>query len=291
MISILIPIKNWDTTSLINSLVKQGNSVNVSYEIIAIDDFSNSKHDEYNFSMNQYDFVEVFRNEKELGKAKTRNLLAEKANYDWMIFVDDDSFVEDDFIKNYILEIRKGNSDVICGGKIYSSTPPSNKEYSLQWNFGVKRDTKTVDQRNVAKYKYFTSNNFALNTIAFATTMFNESDYSVGFENILFGKTLSENNKRITHINNPTKHIGLKTNQELITKSESNIHNLVKLYKKGTLDKTDIELLTQHYKRKTIISLFGKYSKDFARNRAINKGCLFGFDLYRLILLTEELID
>jgi hypothetical protein len=36
--------------------------------------------------------------------------------------------------------------------------------------------------------------------------------------------------------------------------------------------------------------MFGKYSKEFARKRALNKGCLFGFDLYRLIILTEKLV-
>jgi len=175
MISILIPIYNWDTTTLINSLVKQGNSINVPYEIIAIDDFSNSDHDEMNFSMNHYDFVEVYRNEKNLGRSRTRNLLAEKAQYNWLLFIDADSFIED-------------------------------------------------------------------------------------------------------------KGVFLK-------KSVKAVENLVKLYKDGKLNKDDVTLLTQHFKRKTIVNTFGKYSKEFARKRAVNKGCMFGFDLYRLIVLTEKLAE
>ena len=203
MISILIPIYNWDTTTLINSLVKQGNSINVPYEIIAIDDFSNSEHDDFNFSMNHYDFVKVYRNEKNLGRSKTRNLLAEKAQYNWLLFVDADSFVEDKFLVNYVKEIQKGEADVICGGTIYSAIPPSKIEYKLHWNYGTKREVKSAKQRNELGFNSFASNNFAINSLTFATNQFDESLTEYGHEDTLLGKQLERSGAKIFHINNP----------------------------------------------------------------------------------------
>lgn len=291
MISILIPIYNWDTTTLINSLVKQGNSINVPYEIIAIDDFSNSDHDEMNFSMNHYDFVEVYRNEKNLGRSRTRNLLAEKAQYNWLLFIDADSFIEDKFLVNYVKEIQKAEADVICGGTIYSSIPPTKNEYKLHWSYGTKREVKSAKQRNELGFNSFASNNFAINSLTFATNQFDESLTQYGHEDTLLGKQLAKSKAKISHIYNPVKHLGIETNGVFLKKSVKAVENLVKLYKDGKLNKDDVTLLTQHFKRKTIVNTFGKYSKEFARKRAVNKGCMFGFDLYRLIVLTEKLAE
>ena len=291
MISILIPIYNWDATTLINSLVKQGNSINVPYEIIAIDDFSNSPHDEMNFSMNHYDFVEVYRNEKNLGRSRTRNLLAEKSQYNWLIFIDADSFVDEKFLVNYVKEIQKSEANVICGGTIYSTTPPSKSEYKLHWNYGTKREVKSAKIRSESGFKSFTSNNFAIASMTFATNQFDESITEYGHEDTLLGKQLAKSGARISHIDNPVKHLGIETNEVFLGKSVKAVENLVKLFKEGKLNTEDVTLLTHHFKRKTIINMFGKYSKEFARKRALNNGCLFGFDLYRLIVLTEKFVE
>ncbi|MCK5825190.1 MAG: glycosyltransferase family 2 protein [Ichthyobacteriaceae bacterium] len=289
MISILIPIYNWDSTTLINSLVKQGNSINVQYEIIAIDDFSNSKHDISNFSMNKYDFVEVFRNEKNLGRSRTRNTLAEKANFNWLLFIDADSYIEDDFLKNYILEIKNNQADVICGGTIYSETPPSKKELMLHWNYGTKREAKTAEQRNKAGFTSFTSNNFAIKSLNFSLNQFDESITEYGHEDTLLGKQLEKSKVKITHINNPVKHLGIETNDVFMKKSEKAIDNVIKLYKEGKITGDDVRLLNEALTKKTVLNLFGKYTKNFAKNRALNKGCLVWFDVWRLILLTEKM--
>ena len=57
------------------------------------------------------------------------------------------------------------------------------------------------------------------------------------------------------------------------------VGNLDKLYKAGKLDTDNVTLLTYHFKRKTIVKMFGKYSKELARKRALNKGCLFSFNV------------
>ena len=290
MISILIPIYNWDTTTLINSLVKQGNSINVPYEIIAIDDFSNSAHDEMNFSMNHYDFVEVYRNEKNLGRSRTRNLLAEKSQYNWLIFIDADSFVDEKFLVNYVKEIHKGEADVICGGTIYSPTPPSKPEYKLHWNYGSTREVKSAKLRNDLGFKSFTSNNFAVSSMTFATNQFDESITEYGHEDTLLGKQLAKSGAKISHIDNPVKHLGLETNEVFLGKSEKAIENLVKLFKEGKLDAEDVTLLTPGLRRKAVINVLGKFSKSFWKKRALDKGCLLSSDVYCHSILVSGLV-
>ena len=290
MISILIPIYNWDATTLINSLVKQGNSINVPYEIIAIDDFSNSPHDEMNFSMNHYDFVEVYRNEKNFGRSRTRNLLAEKAQYNWLVFIDADSFVDDKFLVNYVKEIQKGESDVICGGTIYSSTPPTKNKYKLHWNYGIKREVKTASQRTKLGFKSFASNNFAIASMTFATNQFDESITEYGHEDTLLGKQLAKSGARISHIDNPVKHLGLETNEVFLEKSVTAVENLVKLFKEGKLDEKEVKQLTPGIQRSIVVKTFGKFSKNYWKKRALNKGCLFSFDVYRHAIFVEGLV-
>jgi glycosyltransferase involved in cell wall biosynthesis len=290
MISILIPIYKWDTSTLINSLVKQANNINVPYEIIAIDDFSNSKHDVVNFSMNQYDFVEVYRNEKNLGRSKTRNKLAAKANYDWLLFVDSDSWIEDNFLINYLKEIKKSSSDVIVGGTKYSDIKPTKKDFVLHWKYGKAREEKEAEERKKFGLKSFTSNNFAIKSLVFSSIQFDESIDKYGHEDTLLGKQLGEKSYTISHVNNPVKHLGLVDNETFVKNSETAIENLVMLYKSNKLSKEDVNILTFYFKRPKITSIFSKFSKDFAKKRAINQGCLYFFDLYRLIFLTEKLV-
>ncbi|MEN8138148.1 MAG: glycosyltransferase family 2 protein, partial [Bacteroidota bacterium] len=290
MISILIPIYKWDATTLINSLVKQGNSVNVPYEIIAIDDFSNSEHDEFNFSMNQYDFVQVYRNEKNLGRSKTRNMLAEKAQYNWLLFIDSDSFVEDNFLVNYIKEIQKGGADVICGGSIYSEIPPNKDKLMLHWNFGTKRESKNAQERHELGYKGFQSNNFCINTLTYTVNQFDESFPNCEYENILYAKQLNNSGAKIIHIDNPIRNIGLKTNEEFLNKSVQSLVNLVKLLRTDKLTKEEIQQLTPYMRRKVVVKVFGKFTKNFAKTKALKKGCLFWFDVYRHTMFVEELV-
>jgi len=124
----------------------------------------------------------------------------------------------------------------------------------------------------------------------FSTIQFDESIKEYGHEDTLLGKQLEQAEYRIKHIENRARHIGLNTNEVFIKNAEKAIENLVVLFRKGKLSADDVKLLTQHFKRKAIVDMFGKYTKSFAYNRALNKSCLYGFDLYRLILLTEKLV-
>ena len=289
MLSILLPIYKCDATDLISSLVKQGEELDVPYEIIAIDDFSNSEYDKENLLMNNFEFVEITVNNKNLGRSKTRNLLASKSKYDWLVFLDSDSEVGDFFLQKYISAISTNNSDVVCGGTSYSVNPPEDKEYLLHWKYGSQREAKPISERTKLGFNSFTSNNFATKSRVFTSVKFDESITEYGHEDTLLGKQLSEKGLLISHIDNSVLHLGLEKNNIFIEKSSKAIDTLSKLYKENKLQKGDVSILDFHLKHKRIIGLSGKYFKSFLKNRVIENQCLYCLDLYRLILLSENI--
>lgn len=277
MISILIYTDNWDITTLVNKLVVQGNSVNVEYEIIVIDDFSNSAHDEYNFSMNHYDYVNVYRNEKKIGRGKTRNILAEKAKYEWLLFISEDAYIGDSFIINYIKEIRENKANVICGGSTYSDMPPSKKEYMLHWNYATKRNQKTLEQRKSLGLKAFASDNFAINNLVFVLNQFKENIRDYIYDDVIYAKKMKKSMAKISYIDNSIRHLKLDTNEVFFYKYISSKENIEKAYEQGVLDREDIYMIPKYRWNFPVKSLHNYFKKIFIK-RAIKTGNLLALE-------------
>ena len=91
-LSILIPEYNCDCTQLVRDLHRQCASAQLpSWEIVVADDGS---IDETAVNQNRiiatWDNCTFIRNEQNMGRAAIRNFLAEKAQYDRLIFIDSD---------------------------------------------------------------------------------------------------------------------------------------------------------------------------------------------------------
>ena len=99
-LSILIPEYNCDCTQLVRDLHRQCASAQLpSWEIVVADDGS---IDETAVNQNRiigtWDNCTFIRNEQNMGRAAIRNFLAEKAQYDRLIFIDSDMcIVSEDF--------------------------------------------------------------------------------------------------------------------------------------------------------------------------------------------------
>ena len=91
MLSILIPTYNYSVVNLVNQLQKQAIEAAFVFEIIVVDDFSNNLLIiEQNNKINQLDFCQFIKNEKNIGRTASRNLLANKAKYESLLFLDAD---------------------------------------------------------------------------------------------------------------------------------------------------------------------------------------------------------
>lgn len=116
MLSILIPVYNYDVFALVETLYKQTLECHIPFEIICLDDASQEFAIE-NQRINLFENVSYSILEKNIGRSAIRNLLAEKAVYENLLFLDADTIpVHDNFISNYISEIK---NKAVFGGLLY----------------------------------------------------------------------------------------------------------------------------------------------------------------------------
>ncbi len=225
MISILIPTYNYNCFRLVESLHKQAEACAVPYEIIVIDDASTEKEPE-NQKINSLSHCQYAELKQNIGRSKIRNLLAKKAQYDCLLFMDCDlELISKKFISKYILSYTEKET-IICGGLIYSETPPARKNLYLHWKYGHKREVKSIQERKRKPYQSFLSSNFLINKSVFLQICFNEEIIEYGHEDTLFGIELKKQKFTILHIDNPVIHSGLQSSDLFIEKEQKSIENL-----------------------------------------------------------------
>lgn len=295
MISICIPIYNFDCTDLIKSLYNQIENKKVQVEIILMDDGSNENQRKKLENIDKY--CRFYALEQNVGRAKIRNLLAKKATHQNLLFIDGDSaIISDNFIANYLKIIEnQPNIQVICGGSIYQTKPPS-KDFLLRWEYSRKREGKTAKQLKEQPYKSFTTNNFIIKKALFQSIQFDERIDGYGHEDTLLGFRLMELNSRILHVNNPVLNQDLDTNSQFLNKTEESINNLIEIDQflgGNKAFRSLVPLLKTYHKLK---SMGFSWMLTFARKLfytqirlSLEKGevNLFFFDLYRLMQLAK----
>ncbi|MBR7034799.1 MAG: glycosyltransferase [Bacteroidales bacterium] len=103
MISILIPIYNISVCELVHCVHKQAVALNIPFEIILIDDNSEQQWKETNKQLSSLQNVEYKELTENIGRAKIRNLLADTAQYSYLLFLDSDvKIYSEQFLQTYI---------------------------------------------------------------------------------------------------------------------------------------------------------------------------------------------
>jgi GT2 family glycosyltransferase len=225
MISICIPTYNYDINPLIDELSKQLSSLSVLSEIIVIDDNSNPEFQALNRKI--ADRVRYIQLKNNIGRASIRNMFLEFAQYDYLLFLDNDVLpLKSDFIACYINYINKnGEAEVVCGG-VTLPAKPKDKSKKLRWVYGVSRESISAVDRQANPYQSFMSGNFLIKKSTFEKIRFDERLSKYGHEDTLFGFRLMENNIIIRHIENPIIHLQIESTKVFIQKTESAIRNI-----------------------------------------------------------------
>jgi hypothetical protein len=289
MISVLIPIYNFNVAKLVKDLHAQLNYANVVFEIILGDDASTQPYN--NEKLTDLPGISYFSLQENIGRAKMRNLLVDKANHPYLLFMDCDAAVPSSlYINNYIVEISRNASPFcIIGGVAYRGQKP-NPKYFLRWFYGKKRETKDADIRNQRPYKSFTSFNAVFSKSIFDSVKFDESFSTYGNEDTFFGYQLRNANIPVVHINNPLYHEGLDTNHDYLNKVETSIDNLITLLHTKKIDKDFINenrLLSAYFqcKKLKITPVLRIYYKKYLRKikrKILIKPSVFRLDVYKL---------
>lgn len=298
MLSICIPVYNQDIRKLVFDLQKQASLLSISYEIRIIDDCSplieiRNKNKEVE-SLSNVKYSELSHN---IGRSAIRNLLAQEATYQSILFIDCDAEVFDSqFLANYLPFCKP---QVVCSGGCTYAPKPTEKEYVLRWTFGVHREKFKACKKDSSFHK-FTTFNILIDRDIIINTPFDESLKTYGHEDTLLGVELKQKNINIQYIDNPLIHTGLDSAEVFLQKTKDSIANLI-LIEKNREDYSDlrkhVRLLSTYYtlkeKRLTpiILRLFKLLHPFIELNLKSKKPRLLLLDVYKIgyiCLLKEE---
>jgi glycosyltransferase involved in cell wall biosynthesis len=295
MLSILIPVYNFNIVPLVNALHRQATRAAVPFEIILLDDCSSELLRDQNKDVSHLPFVRFHELDKNIGRASIRNRLAEMAEYSSLLFMDCDSEVpSDQYIDRYLPYC--GKELVVCGGRTYKPDPPEEHEFLLRWLYGIRKEQKPDTIRKRSPYRSFMTNNFLISKTIMLQIQFDESIVQYGHEDTLFGLELKKREVSVIHIQNPLVHIGLEISWEFIRKTSEGIENLVMLLHKGKILRNDIKdiRLLKTYEFMGKFHLVGLYlffyefiSNSVMRNLLGSNPTIFAFDLYKLSVFSN----
>ncbi|HYQ56419.1 MAG TPA: glycosyltransferase family A protein [Draconibacterium sp.] len=291
MLSVNIPVYNFEVVELVTQIHKQALQLNADFEIRVYDDGSDAIFKSINRIVKNMPHVVYREMENNLGRAAIRNKMGADSTFKWLLFIDADSkVIGKNYLKNYLENL--GENRVLCGGTAYSKQKPEDAEKLFRWTYGTKREAVKASVRNRSKGFIITSNNFLIAGELFKQVHFREELREYGHEDTLLGYDLFCKGVEILHIDNPLEHTGLESAQAFLKKSCLALENLKKIGEE--LLEGDSRFYRQvnflrKYKRivffipSVIIGrLFRRYRNKIEKNLKGNNPSLFYFDLYKL---------
>jgi glycosyltransferase involved in cell wall biosynthesis len=237
-ISILIPVFDYDIVALVHSMRSALDKVPEYCEILIGDDGSSVEYRE-KYKQLEGETVRLIVSEKNIGRAAIRNRLALEARGDYLLFIDADTMLPGT-AEAYMLKWlpMAGISKVICGGTLYTDSPPGDPDKQLRWKYGRKIEQKKAVERNKHPHAAFSTFNVLIDKTVFSRIRFNEELKQYGHEDTLLGYQLKKAGIDILHIDNALVHEGVESNKDFLAKTKLGIENLSMLYDNVTDKKT-----------------------------------------------------
>lgn len=287
MLSILIPVYNYNIAALVTDLFNLAVASKIDFEIIVIEDGSQNFLKE-NSSILNIKYTQYIALSKNIGRAAIRNKLADSANGDFLLFLDCDTEIfSESFLKDY-LPFCTENS-IVAGGIVYKSNTSS--KYSLAVKYGQDRERFTEkNKKNKKKYPVLTTPNFLIDKNIFKTVRFNEDFKEYGHEDTIFGIDLQAAGFKLNFINNPVYHIGLNENFVYIKNNEIALNTLLSLYYSEKYPQlTKVSKILKFFKKiKTLhlqnllLLIFKIFKKLLIKNISSKSPSLLCFDFYKI---------
>lgn len=232
MLSILIPVYNFDVRRLVADLHGQCLEAGIEFEILCFDDGSAVEYKRKNVELRNLPKVTYREMPRNLGRSAIRNELGRAAKFDYLLFMDCDSKVLDSaFVQKYIEGVFPAG--LVYGGRVYASQMPDNQSYLFHWKYGSEREVQPPVKRKAQPWSSFMTNNFLVPKHIFLDIQFDETLKQYGHEDTLFGLELAARKIHVKHIDAPLEHIGLETAEVFLKKTKQGLENLHQLYEEG----------------------------------------------------------
>ena len=224
-LSILIPTYNDRCKLLVRELRQQAEAALLTYEILVADDGSTDADViRENSEISQWEHCTYLIQPHNIGRAAIRNLLAQKAQYPHLLFIDSDmTLLRSDYIYKYV---AMEGADVIDGGVTICGNADELKN-NLRYRYEIAAEQEhTVEKRQQNPYRDFHTANFLIRRELMLTHPFDERFRNYGYEDVLFGKQLRADHIGITHIDNPMGFSTFESNDAFISKTEEGMRTL-----------------------------------------------------------------
>ncbi|GAB3824446.1 hypothetical protein GCM10028821_03670 [Hymenobacter jeollabukensis] len=289
----LIPVYNWPVEGLVRALLAQLPDWPGPAEILLLDDGSAPEFRQRNRLLAELPGVQYEELPRNVGRAAIRNQLVARAQYPWLLLLDNDSSLPDaQFLARYAA--ASAQAPVLVGGTCYPATPPADAALRLRWHYGRQREQRPATLRQQLPYAQLTVNNLLIQAAVFRQFGLDEELTRYGHEDTKFGWHLREAGVPVLHLDNPVLHDGLEPAEAFLRKSRDAVRNLAALYRAEGLG-TDSRLLTMALR-------LGRLGLATAARRTLQlleprlrrqvlgaKPNLRAFDLLKLLWLLQEL--
>lgn len=229
MVSILIPVFNYDCTELVKELIRSCILARVNYEIIIGNDCSSdlSIVDAIN-RLALMDNCRVLNEEKNIGRAFVLNKMSQYAKYPFLLIIDSDArLVDDDFIEKYIKFAV--DHDVVCGGiEVREQDRKSDNLLRYRYEYAATK-CRALNYRKKHPYEKFSTFNLMIRKSVFDSIKFHSRCYQYGYEDTVLGLDLMKRGIEVLHIDNPLIHTGIDSNRSFLFKTQQSLQVLKNL--------------------------------------------------------------
>ncbi len=290
MLSILIPVYNYDIRTLIKQLAHQCSTSHLNYEIICLDDASSPKYQDYYQEVKKTLKIQWLSTSKNIGRSAARNALARQANFENVLFLDCDVLLPDEhFIDHYKECIQHINYQVVYGSCHYPVEKPTDQKLVLHWIYGSQKENPPLAERIKRPYETFHTVNFLVKRKIILANPFDESISRYGYEDSVWANSLKLKNISILHIDNPVLHTGIYSSKQFLRKTAQAIHNLIYLNSKTISFETQLLKLAKKIKafglESIVFKIYKKNERKIVKNLLSENPSLFYLSIYKLGIL------
>lgn len=292
MLSVLIPVYEYDIHPLIADLTAQLKASGKEWELLISDVSAEPCLDVQSL---QVPNLQYFHQQRQLSRAENRNFLAGKSQFSYLLFIDADAQVlRKDFIKRYLDHIKPNR--VICGGTVYSDKKPDDPSLMLRWVYGNQREVRSAAERSKLAAQSFSSFNFLVPRAIFESHPFDIRFRYYGHEDTYFGYQLNAHGITILHIDNPLIHNGLEPADQFLLKTREGVQSLAALAREPSISAEflgSIKLWSVYLKLRKfrLVGLFERYyhlrQTRIEKNLRSHHPNIRLFDLYKLAYLVK----
>lgn len=282
-ISILLPVYNRVCVGMVARLKELCDDVEgLRYEIIAADDGSDDRDAvAKNKAICRMEGCRYVVRDTNSGAAATRNFLTGISRYRWLLFVDCDMSVPDDWFIHRYLEAPEAG--VVSGG-MRTGGRAADAHRSLRCAYERRaQERHTAAERRRHPYQAFRSVNFMAERSVMESCPFDERMRR--YEDVMFGRRLEENGVTVCHIDNPLVMDDFESNTRFVEKTEKDMLTLRAFYSdmKGYSRMIDItEALSRRHMLWAVKSWHNVFGQAERRLLTGKKAHLRIYDAYKL---------